>query len=109
MYAVSGCPHVSGTTFPSASRRMVIGHVGTGAAAFSGSTLPCVGQWYSIFIAYRSTRSRRQRMPHDIGAIASLRDQVRRDRTVLLLGEEFEQGPMELRARVRGEVVAGHA
>ena len=44
MYAVSGCPQVSGTTFPSTSRRIIIGHVGTGAASLSGSTLPCVGQ-----------------------------------------------------------------
>ena len=49
MYAVSGCPQVSGTTFPSISRRIIMGHVGTGAPSLSGSTLPCVGQWYSIF------------------------------------------------------------
>src|SRR3954462_7085990 len=98
MYAVSGCPHVSGTTFPSTSRRIVIGHVGTGAAAFSGSTLPCVGQWYSIFISYRSTPLRRERTPPVIGAIASLRDQARRHgtRDELLLGEEVEQRPVEL-------------
>ena len=49
MYAVNGCPQVSGTTFPSISRRIIMGHVGTGAPSLSGSTLPCVGQWYSIF------------------------------------------------------------
>ena len=38
MYAVSGCPQVSGTTFPSTSRRIIIGHVGTGAASFGGYT-----------------------------------------------------------------------
>src|SRR5690349_8228599 len=56
MYAVSGCPQVSGTTFPSTSRRIIMGHVGTGAPSLSGSTLPCVGQWYSIFMPHRSTR-----------------------------------------------------
>jgi hypothetical protein len=48
MYAVSGWPHVSGTSFPSTSRLMIIGHDGTGAPSLSGSTLPWVGQWYSI-------------------------------------------------------------
>ena len=59
MYAVSGCPQVSGTTFPSTSRRIIMGQVGTGAPSLSGSTLPCVGQWYSIFMPHRSTRSQR--------------------------------------------------
>lgn len=49
MYAVSGWPHVSGITFPSTSRRIIIGQVGTGASSLSGSTFPWVGQWYSIF------------------------------------------------------------
>ena len=44
MYAVNGWPHVSGTIFPSTSRRIIIGQVGTGAPTSSGSTFPCVGQ-----------------------------------------------------------------
>jgi hypothetical protein len=33
-----------------------MGQVGTGAPRLSGSTLPCVGQWYSIFMPHRFTR-----------------------------------------------------
>jgi hypothetical protein len=48
-----------------------MGHVGTGAPTLAGSTLPWVGQWYSIFMFHRSTRSTASYTARVGGPIAS--------------------------------------